>query len=725
MLTHRFRLSLLATALVTMSFTSAADSFKRLSSFSVADNIPHSVDKQKPTSAEIITATPDGQTLIYSDSPLGGIGFIDIQDAEHPQAAGFLNLHGEPTSVAAHADWVIAGVNTSKSYLEPSGYLAVISTISRKVIDQCDLGGQPDSVAISKDGRYIAVAIENERDEELNDGELPQMPAGYLSIIPVEKGKPSCSGLRRVDVTGLAEVGGSDPEPEFVAFNDNNEIVMTMQENNHIVIVDANTAKITHHFSAGTVDLSQIDIKKDGMLNFTGSLQQVRREPDAVKWLDNDRFVIANEGDYKGGARGFTIFNKQGKVLFESGSAFEHEVVKVGHYPDKRSGKKGAEPEGLEVATFNGQRYIFVMSERGSVVGVYKDTGAAPEFVQMLPSGIAPESAIAIPSRNLIATANEADLIEEGGLRSHVMLYQLSKGEATYPQIMSQNDAAGLPIGWGALSGLSADLKQPAKLYAVSDSFYAHQPSIFTIDASKKPALIERSVRVTRNGKAAEKLDLEGITVDPNGGFWLASEGNSEKDVAHALYHTNSDGEIDQTVQFPLELLKNETRFGAEGITLVGDTLWVAIQRPWKDDQDNRVKLLAYNTKSATWSAVSYPLEKTSKGWVGLSEITAYNGFLYVIERDNQLDTAAKIKRLYKVALADLKPVSLGKPLPLVKKALVHDFIPDLKSTHGVVVDKIEGFAIDRNGVGYAVTDNDGVDDSSGETFFFKVNADF
>jgi hypothetical protein len=38
---------------------------------------------------------------------------------------------------------------------------------------RCDLGGQPDSVAASPDGRYLAVAIENERDEDLDDGVIP------------------------------------------------------------------------------------------------------------------------------------------------------------------------------------------------------------------------------------------------------------------------------------------------------------------------------------------------------------------------------------------------------------------------------------------------------------------------------------------------------------------------------------------------------------------------
>lgn len=32
----------------------------------------------------------------------------------------------------------------------------------------------------------IAVAIENERDEEVNDGALPQMPAGFVVRLPLK-----------------------------------------------------------------------------------------------------------------------------------------------------------------------------------------------------------------------------------------------------------------------------------------------------------------------------------------------------------------------------------------------------------------------------------------------------------------------------------------------------------------------------------------------------------
>ncbi len=81
-----------------------------------------------------------------------------------------------------------------------------------------------------------------------------------------------------------------------------------------------------------------------------------------MQWLDTDRLVTANEGDYKGGSRGFTIFSKTGEMLFESGLDFEYRVALAGHYPERRSGNKGVEPEGMEVKTFGDTTYIFLLS---------------------------------------------------------------------------------------------------------------------------------------------------------------------------------------------------------------------------------------------------------------------------------------------------------------------------------------------------------------------------
>ncbi|MDY8109474.1 esterase-like activity of phytase family protein [Fulvimarina sp. 2208YS6-2-32] len=697
--------------------------FNRIASFPVAQNLPEGTDPMTETSAEIITASQDGQTLVYSNSPAGGIGFVDISDAEAPAALGFLSLEGEPTSVSAIAGNVLVGVNTSESFTDPSGRLAVVSLADRTESASCPLPGQPDSVAVSPDGAFAAVAIENERDEDLNDGAIPQLPAGSLVIVSLADGTPDCATMKTVDLTGLSEIAPTDPEPEFVDFNTANEIVVSLQENNHLAIVDAASGEVTNHFSAGAVDLAGIDTQDDGALAFTDDQPARKREPDAVKWLDETRFASANEGDYEGGSRSFTVWNKDGSIAYEAGNSFEHALVRAGHYPDKRSDAKGVEPEGMETATFGEEDLVFVLSERGSAVGVYRVGEGDPELLQLLPSGIAPEGAVAIPGRNLLVTSNEADLAEDGGARSHVMIYERADQAPAYPQIVSE-DQDGMPLGWGALSGLAADPGNANTLYAVSDSFYETQPRIFTIDASRTPAVITGAMTVTKDGVPAEKLDLEGIAADGQGGFWLASEGDAEDEIPHQLLHVNPDGSLAEAVAFPDELLEGATRFGAEGIAMDGDTLWIAIQRPWENDPDGKTKIVSYKPESKEWAAVYYTLETPETGWVGLSEITVHGDDLYLIERDNQIGANARIKQLTRVSKADLAPAALGGDLPTVTKQIVHDFLPDLKAGNGFVVDKIEGFTIAADGTGYAVTDNDGVDDSSGETMFFKVALD-
>lgn len=714
--------ALVAALLASTAMPAAAQTFDRIASFPVPGNLPADADPLTETSAEIIAATGDGMTLVYSDSPLEAVGLIDITDPAAPKALGSIPTEGEPTSVATLGQTAFVAVNTSESYVEPSGHLAILDVATRELTRSCDLGGQPDATAVAPDGSFLAIAIENERDEDLNDGEIPQLPAGYVAIVPLVDGAPNCDGMIMADVTGLAEVAPSDPEPEFVAVNEAGEIVVSLQENNHIVVL-ASDGSVVSHFSAGAVDLVGVDTEEEGALSFTDTLDGVPREPDAAKWLGTDRIVTANEGDYEGGSRGFTIFAKDGTVLHESGLDFEYALARIGHYPEDRSGNKGVEPEGMEVATFGDETYIFLLSERGSIVGVYRDTGGAPELVQLLPSGIAPEGAVAIPGRDLLAVANEADLGEDGGPRSHVMLFGLQEGEPSYPTLRSELDAEGRPIGFSALSGLAADPEVAGRLYAVNDSFFGMQPSIFVIDATQTPAAITDVVRVTREGQPAQKLDLEGIVADGEGGFWLASEGRSDRLIPHALYHVDADGAIQDEIAFPAELAQVERRFGAEGITKVGDVLWIAIQREWADDPKGAVKLVSYDTESEQWGAVRYPLETPAQGWMGLSEITAHGDFVYIVERDNQIGANAVVKRLYRVPLSQMTPAPLGGELPMVEKELVRDFVPDLQQWNGFVVDKVEGFAIDAAGTGYVVTDNDGVDDSSGETFFWSIGA--
>ncbi len=54
-------------------------------------------------------------------------------------------------------------------------------------------------------------------------------------------------------------------------------------------------------------------------------------------------------------------------------------------------------------------------------------------------------------------------------------------------------------------------------------------------------------------------------------------------------------------------------------------------------------------------------------------------------------------------------------------KTTVRDLLPDLAAPGGFVLDKVESFAIDKSGEAFVITDNDGVDDPSGETQFIRL----
>lgn len=706
--------------------------FNRVSYFAAVNNLPTQRDRSKKSVAEIVAASEDGMMLAYTDGEQLALGLVDIRDPSQPKAAGFVALEGEPTSVVISAGKALVAVNTSKSFVQPEGVLVVIDLKSQKIVERCKLLGQPDSLALDAKAQNLIVAVENERDEALNKGEMPQTPAGHVSVIPLKRGMPDCTRQFPISMQGIAEVAPNDPEPEFVKVNAQGLAVVSLQENNHIALIDVAKRQIVGHFSAGKVNLKEIDRKRDGNIQANESANDVLREPDAVVWLDNDRFVTANEGDYKGGSRGFSIFNKTGKVEYDSGSFIEHEAMRLGHYPENRSHSKGAEPEGAEVAMFGKERLIFIAAERASLVFVFQDMGAgkAPKYIQALPAGTAPEGLVAIPNRNLLVVASEAD----GAARSGLMIYARNADEPAYPTVMSNDTAAGPPIPWGAISGISADRKVANRYWAVTDSVYTTS-RILQIDTATRPALISNAITLTKGGRPAG-FDAEGIAQRTDGSFWIASEGDPDKKegavakpTSNLLLRVSARGEVQEEINLPAEMDKAYTRFGFEGVTVTGEgateAVWIAVQREWKDDPAGMVKILRYLPASKAWSLLHYPLEKTTApgAWVGLSEITAVgNDSFIVIERDNRFGSEA-IKTLHSFSVAGLQPVPLGSAtVPVVKKQLLRNLQADLQGPKGYVLDKVESFAIDISGNAIFITDNDGVDGgSNGETQLIRL----
>ena len=198
----------------------------------------------------------------------------------------------------------VVGINTSEDFVNTSGELAVINIDSRKIVRRIPLGGQPDSVIVSPDKKYIAIAIENERDEDLEevDGRPPQLPAGFLVIVDTDpKGSypfqtdssPTFWTTRKVELTNLPNIlYPEDPEPEYVAINEDNIAVVTLQENNGLVLVDLEKGEVLKSFNAGSASLDQIDTIEDAIINQVDS-DTILREPDGVTWIGTEYFATA------------------------------------------------------------------------------------------------------------------------------------------------------------------------------------------------------------------------------------------------------------------------------------------------------------------------------------------------------------------------------------------------------------------------------------------------
>ncbi|MGV0838192.1 esterase-like activity of phytase family protein [Mycolicibacterium thermoresistibile] len=737
-----------------------AQRFHRLATYPVYLNSPDGEAVDTETVAEISTVTPDGNTVIYTDAAAQRIGFLDIADPAEPVGLGTLSLtelgnaDDQPTSVAAVGDHVLVVVDTTGAdFPNPSGRVDVVRIDDRSRVHSIDLGGQPDSIAVSPDGSFAAIAMENQRDEEFtppggSDGDLPQPPTGFVALIDLA-GEPTGWRLRRVDFdVAAARAAGLDTpedlEPEFVDINSRGQVAVTLQENNGFAVIDGGTGAVTGIFSAGSQSVSGIDTAEDGVIDQTGSIPATPREPDAIGWIGDDHLATANEGDWKGGTRGWTIFDAAtGAVVWDAGNSFAQLAVRTGLHIESRAEAKGPEPEGLAITEIGGRPIALVASERSNFVAVYDVSDAtAPEFRQVLPTTPGPEGILPIPGRDLLVISSEADDAEAKvrasvGIYGYGARYAEAAGAPAFPSIVS-GDLDGVPIGWGALGALSADPADEHRLYTATDIAYG-PARLLGVDVSQTPALIDSELVVTADGEPVT-LDVEGVAARPDGGFVLAAEGDGSAGdgggtgLVNELVYVAADGAIERRVGLPDDIAAGLGAQGLEGVALDGDDVWVAVQRELADDPAGVARIGRYRpgengagengAEAGTWEWFGYPLESTDVegDWIGLSEIAVHDGTLLILERDKLNGPDARVKAVYRVQVPEQPGVTgADQEPPVLSKTPARDLLPDLRATHGFTQEKVEGLAVGGNGHLYVVTDNDGLDDANGETVFLDL----
>jgi hypothetical protein len=282
------------------------------------------------------------------------------------------------------------------------------------------------------------------------------------------------------------------------------------------------------------------------------------------------------------------------------------------------------------------------------------------------------------------------------------------------------------------------------KLLAVWDSYYS-ESRIFTLDVSERPAVI--TGQITIEGGSGD-YDPEGIAIAPDGTYWIASEGNAGA-RRNRLLQTDTLGTVIAEIGLPADTEacraastnRGTLGSGFEGVAAVptdaGYVLLVAQQRGWDyttaecedldDDppginpaEPSQTRIWIYDPASGAWDHVAYELEPLppNASWVGLSEITRVGTSFIVIERDNRTGDFGRLKTLVKFGANAVRDGVVARA-----EKSAYDLIPDLEATRGWMTDKPEGVAVTKNGRVYVVTDNDGVEDWSGETWFLRLGA--
>jgi len=257
-------------------------------------------------------------------------------------------------------------------------------------------------------------------------------------------------------------------------------------------------------------------------------------------------------------------------------------------------------------------------------------------------------------------------------------------------------------------------------------------------------------------------LDLEGIgaTVDGSGDpvFYVVSEGTGnlsggvsdpndrpferpnvilELKIASTPLGGGGGGPINATLEItrviglPFALLAEQLRFGLEGVCVGNDgALYVCFQRAWQGfgDPADRARIGRFDLSTGQWGFAYYPLEAPASangGWVGLSEIANVgDGRLAVIERDNQGNVDAAIKRIYSFDPASVTFTADPSVTPhTLAKTMEFDVLTSglFEAVSVPPLEKLESMVIAPNGDVWIANDNDGVDDNSGETCVLPI----
>lgn len=171
-------------------------------------------------------------------------------------------------------------------------------------------------------------------------------------------------------------------EPEYIAISpDAKKAYVTLQEDDAVAVVDLIGEQVISYYGLGATQ-HKTDARYDGWVKFDQSMTGLR-EPDGITTVDNGRyFVTADEGDTDtdsspaegqptSGGRSVSVFDAAtGTLLGDTGNQLDEIAFANKVYPERRSSKKGSEPEMLVALDLDGIAYVAVGMERAASVAL-------------------------------------------------------------------------------------------------------------------------------------------------------------------------------------------------------------------------------------------------------------------------------------------------------------------------------------------------------------------
>jgi len=166
-------------------------------------------------------------------------------------------------------------------------------------------------------------------------------------------------------------------EPEYIAISsDGKKAYVTLQEDDAVAYVDLVNERVSGYCALGAAH-HKIDARYDGWVKFDQQMTGLR-EPDGIALAVKGRyFVTADEGDTDAadadqpmsGGRTVSVFDAAtGTLLGDTGSQLDEVAFANQVYPERRSNKKGSEPEMLVSFELDGVPYVAVGMERAASV---------------------------------------------------------------------------------------------------------------------------------------------------------------------------------------------------------------------------------------------------------------------------------------------------------------------------------------------------------------------